>query len=273
MRSNATGILMLVCLLGAWPAVAEEPAKLAVMALRVDTELPKGMDRTLNEILLGEFHRRHGQEVLGASDIAAILQVEQQKILLGCDDDSCLAELGGALGVGLVVVPSIGAVGDKYVINLKLLDVAEARVLARVNQYVAREENEILDGIRAAVAQLMAETGAPAPDDGLGFMDVAPWVALGLTVAAAGTGGAFGAIALQEDKQAADAIRGSDDWRSSHDAAADNALMADVMFGVAGAAAVTTLILFLVDGDDEADVSAGLAPAPDGGVAAVGIRF
>ena len=90
MRSSAMGILSLMVLLAAWPARAGERPKLAVTALRLDTKLPEGMDRTLNEILLGEFHRRHGQEVLGASDIAAMLQVEQQKILLGCDDDSCL---------------------------------------------------------------------------------------------------------------------------------------------------------------------------------------
>jgi hypothetical protein len=65
-------------------AAADEKPKLAVLALRLDTEMPKGTDRTLNEILLAEFHRQGQFEVLGSSDVAAMLEVDSQKMLLGC---------------------------------------------------------------------------------------------------------------------------------------------------------------------------------------------
>ena len=41
------------------------------------------------------------------------------KQVMGCGDDSCLAELGGALGVPYLVSPSLGKLGSVFVINLK----------------------------------------------------------------------------------------------------------------------------------------------------------
>lgn len=270
--------VLLVVVLLPWfgTAGAEEKQKLAVMNLRVDTSLPEGMDKTLNEILLTEFHKSARFEVLGTSDIAALLQMEEQKAMLGaCDDDSCLAELGGALGVAWMAVPSIGAVGERYVINLKLLDVNQAKVLSRVNEYVDREEDKIINGITKAVQHLLGALGGPIAGTPAGEttgMQVAPWVTLGLGVAAAGAGGVLGGLALQDDKAAADAVQGSADWNDHHDAAGQKALIADVMFGLAGAAALTTLILFLVDGDAGSESSASLS-APTGSLAGFGLRF
>jgi hypothetical protein len=274
---RAFRVLLLVVLLPRLGAAgAEEKQKLAVMNLRVDTSLPKGMDKTLNEILLTEFHRSARFEVLGTSDIAALLQMEEQKVMLGsCDDDSCLAELGGALGVAWMAVPSIGAVGERYVINLKLLDVSKAKVLSRVNEYVDREEDKIISGLTKAVQHLLGSLGGPIavpPAAETTAIDVAPWVTLGLGVVAAGAGGVLGGLAMQDDKAAADAVQGSAEWNDHHDAAGQKALIADVMFGVAGAAALTTLILFLIDGDagPEATVTVGVPP---GSLAGFGLRF
>ena len=77
---------------------------------------------------------------------------------------------------------------------------------------------------------------------------------------------------MQDDKAAADAVQGSADWNDHHDAAGQKALIADVMFGLAGAAALTTLILFLVDGDAGSESSASLS-APTGSLAGFGLRF
>lgn len=261
-------------------ATAAEKPKLAVLALRIDTEMPPGTDRTLNEILLAEFDQQSDFEVLGSSDVATMLEVDSQKMLLGCDEESCIAEIGGALGVSLVAMPSVGAVGDRYVINLKLIDVAAVKVLSRVTEYVPHDESKLVEGIRGAVAQLLSAVGVGAPSPlaepaGSGFLDVAPWVGLGLAVAAAGTGGAFAGLAYEDDQSAQDAVHGSPDWRDHHAAAQDKALIADVMFGVAGAAAIATLVLFLVDGDESETeaVGAAVAPAPGGGAAALRLRF
>ena len=43
-----------------------------------------------------------------------MLSMEQQKQALGCDDDSCLAQLGGALGVPYLFSADVGALGGDW---------------------------------------------------------------------------------------------------------------------------------------------------------------
>ena len=42
-------------------------------------------------------------KVIAPDDIRALLEQEANLQMMGCDDDSCLAEIGGALGVSLGV--------------------------------------------------------------------------------------------------------------------------------------------------------------------------
>ena len=105
-------------------------------------------------------------------------------------------------------------------------------------------------------------------------MDIAPWLALGLTVAAGATGGALGGLAMQDKSTADGELKGSPDFEDAEDGAASKALIADVMFGVAGAAAVATVVLFLLGMDDDDSPATGaVMPTPGGATATVGWRF
>lgn len=79
-----------------------------------------GVDPTLAEnvsaVIVAEVHASGAfSSVIAKSDIASMLSLEQQKQVLGCDTDasSCLAEIGGALGVKRVVAGSLGRVGRR----------------------------------------------------------------------------------------------------------------------------------------------------------------
>jgi hypothetical protein len=50
-----------------------------------------------------------------------------------------MTEIGGALGVPLLAVPSIGKVGAQFVLNLKIIGVEEAKVRVRKSRMVHRE--------------------------------------------------------------------------------------------------------------------------------------
>lgn len=280
------------------PVAAADRTDIAVMKLRADVKLDEGLVRTLNEVLLNQFARHKQLKVLGYSDIAAMLQHEEQKnMLAACTQDSCLAELGGALGVSVLAVPSLGAVGSNYVVNLKLLDVTNSQVIGRASEIVAREDDELLAAFSRAVDQVVdAALPAPKPKpdrlavDGSGpsgrpvvekgaapttpFLSVAPWVALGLTLAVGVGGGTMAGLALEAERDASGYVEGTSAWASSRDDAQSRALVADVLFGVAGAFAVTTIVLFLVGDDgDEPAATVGFSPADGGGVASCRIRF
>ena len=92
-----------VYLLGSVPgysqeASAEKPG-LAALDIKASHGVPPELAQLMGEILLSEL-KSSGQfgSVLGSSDMQAMLDLEQQKTVLGCDEDSCLAQLGGALG-------------------------------------------------------------------------------------------------------------------------------------------------------------------------------
>jgi len=292
----------------------EKKQKIAVLDLKSQTKLDRGIVTILNELLLTEVQETGKFEVLGSSDIASMITLEEQRVqLTGCADDSCLVEIGGALGVNLLIVASVGGVGDSYLCTLKVLDVANAKVLKRVAEMVPRKDNELITAIRksvhkaveaiagpigepakpeekkaepekpeeAATATATATTTATATaevkqeDEGGGFLSIAPWIGLGLTVVAGGIGGAMAGLAYRDNGALADETKGTSDHDKLVDSVESKSLGADVMFGVAGAAAVATVILFVVDAvsDDGTPAQAGVAPLRRGALVTVGFGF
>jgi hypothetical protein len=270
-------------------AAAEPKPKLAVLDLKAETKLEAGTIKALNELLLTEVHNTNLYEVLGASDISSMLNLEERKMMVsGCTDDSCLAEIGGALGVSLLLVGNVGGVGDKYLISLKLLDVVHAKVLKRTTDMVERNDTNLIAGIKRVVALVCRPPGDQTPvveprepiEPVIGISEEAPsstnwpaWITLGSAVLVAGVGGAMGGLAQKDQGDMSDLVRGSTEWRDLKDSAETKALVADVMFGLAGAAAITSLILFLVIDDEEEAVSAGVSVTPSGAAVSFGMHF
>jgi hypothetical protein len=109
--------------------------------------------------------------VVGGSDMAAMIDMEAQKQALGCNEDSCLAELGGALGVPYMLNASIGKMGSLIVVTLKVIAVEEAKVEVR-ELLRAADEGALANGIdglvdKAVLALLGAaqKTGSEASAD------------------------------------------------------------------------------------------------------------
>ena len=102
------GLICAAVLLGGVPARAgpgEKPS-LVVLDLVSERGIDPGVVRLLNELLLTAFEQTEKYEVIGGSDLKAMLSHERQQDLLGCTDVSCMAQIGGALGEGRANVPS-----------------------------------------------------------------------------------------------------------------------------------------------------------------------
>ena len=94
-------------------------------------------------------------DVLSRADIQRMLEFESEKQAIGCESDtSCLAEIGGALGVALLVNGSVGRVGDSWILNLGLTDTREGRVLERVQRKYS-DLNELTDDAPGATRFLV----------------------------------------------------------------------------------------------------------------------
>jgi len=156
-----------LCLLLAASAPAAAAAKpgVAVTEVRAIHGIEPSLAQVLNEVLLARL-KESGvfSSVIGGSDIAAMVDMEQQKAALGCDDTNCLAELGGALGVPYLIDSSLSKVGGQFVLTLKILAVEDAKVAARKVAMVKDEAQLIasLEKIIPEALSVLVQGKAPA---------------------------------------------------------------------------------------------------------------
>ena len=144
-------------------AQAERPG-IAMMNVDSVHGMPKGIATLVNEmILVGLKTSNRFSSVVGGSDMAAMIDLEAQKQALGCDVDSCLAELGGALGVPYMLNASLGKMGSQIVLTLKIIAVEETKVRVR-NMLRAEDEGELADGIEDLVERSIDELLGPDPN-------------------------------------------------------------------------------------------------------------
>lgn len=155
-----------------WCAVAREPAparvpalapltsplRMAVLPLVARTGISEEEALLFTDSLASALRGVPNVSVVTRDDLMAVLDVEEQKQLMGCEGDSaCLTELGGALGVDRVVHGSVGRIGASFVVNLALVDPAVGRAVGSVNERRTSEANDVFfDLLPELVAGLLA---------------------------------------------------------------------------------------------------------------------
>jgi len=289
-RDRTRGVLLvLFLLLGAPSARAGDLPTIVVMNFQSGKGLHQDTLKLLNDLMLSEFQRAAGRfRIFGEQDIVSMMNLEETRVqTTGCADDACLAEIGGALGAELLVSASVGTLGDRYVLNMKMIDVTRADAVGRSSQVVEAREAELIAATRRAVQETLSGLRASSAGARFGLVaeaggrslawDVAAWGSAGMALALAAGGTAAAVLAGQSYDSLEDTPQVSTDRRRSLTDEIDRrSLAADVLFGVAGAAALTSVLLFVLmpGAEDGAGgsasatdrASAGLAPVAGGGV-------
>ncbi len=141
-------------------------------------------DRRSITALVAKDIARAGLEVISGDDLRNMVALEGEKQAAGCaGDESCLADIAGALDARLVVSGFVGRLGALTVVNLSLFDAHAARSHGRAT-VEARNLEELPPKLEAAVDELV--------HDFLPQTGVSP----GLVVAVGGGVGAVVATAL-----------------------------------------------------------------------------
>ena len=117
----------------------------------------------LTDTMAAEINTSANCEVVTQADVAQMMDFEATKQLTCADDtESCIAEIGGALGVERVISGSIGLLGSSYKVQIKLHNVAEGRVEGRYDKLI-KGDAELLDqAAREAGKQLFSVPGNSA---------------------------------------------------------------------------------------------------------------
>lgn len=180
MRARVWSWILLCCI--AWPlaAAADQPAEPAepepAAGERIEVAVTEfvskgGIDQermdALSDMLANQIREMGPFRVIGMDDIRSTLQLEQQKRLLGCRDDSCLAEVGGALGVRYMVAGNISRFGHTWLLNLKLLDVRKVEVTKGLSRSISGQIDVFIQALPDAAHDLMqAVPGVELRGDG-----------------------------------------------------------------------------------------------------------
>jgi len=139
------------------------PLKVAVMPVSPGEGVPGKTAEALTESVSAEVRRRSGGQVITQREITTLLSLEQQKAMLGCQNDACFAEIGGALGVERVVSGDLSRLGESWLFHLKLLDPGKALVLATSDRRLRGGTiDDVLDALPAMVAELFPPPARPA---------------------------------------------------------------------------------------------------------------
>jgi len=147
-------LLVLGVCLSCAAAGAREHRSVAVLDLQFGGQADRTKVRALEDLLANEIRALGGLRVIGRGDILGLLKLEKQKVLAGCDDEQCLAEIGGALGVDWMVTGTVSEFGGTLLLNIKVLDVRGARVASSVSRKVTGGQQVLVDVIPAMVREL-----------------------------------------------------------------------------------------------------------------------
>jgi hypothetical protein len=146
------------------PALAAPPS-VAVFQLAANTGVDRGTADVLTDLLVEEL-RTPGVfgRVVSARELEELISFEKQRELAGCTQQSCMAELAGALGVDFIVIGGTAKIGKSAILSIKLIDVKLAVTkgsLAR--QMCAQSDETLLKALRPAVRELLIQSSLLSP--------------------------------------------------------------------------------------------------------------
>jgi len=142
------------------PARAAGGPSVAVLNLEGKGDLPKDTADLLTDHLVTAVRDSKAfARVSSARDVEAAMGMEQQKQMMNCASDSCLAEIAGALNVDFVLTGSVGRLGKEVLLNLRLVTVRSGQSTASVSARVGDSESGLLDALPRAVDALLRDAG------------------------------------------------------------------------------------------------------------------
>lgn len=143
-----------------------ERSKLAVLPSQIEESARDQVPGLFDDYLLAAVQNAGEYEVIGQDDINSMLGFEQQKELFGCDDVTCMADIGGALGVDRIVVVKIAKLENDWVTTSKLINITEARVESRSSDFVSGDTKALLQAVPRIVTKLFGGGGDARPATG-----------------------------------------------------------------------------------------------------------
>jgi TolB-like protein len=161
---DAPAVLGLITIALTFASSPSTEAKTRILVLDVaGSALSKEEAGAIRDRLAAVVAKRKTVDVISSEDMRRLLDVEGQKQAAGCDGGSdCLAEIGAALGADGVMYASVAKLGDRFVVNISLVDPKNARAAGR-DTFEADAVDKIDDELPASAARVFGSKPPPPP--------------------------------------------------------------------------------------------------------------
>jgi hypothetical protein len=100
----------------------QEKPRLLVIPLKAKGKISQDEAYLLTELLSVEIHKSGIFTILNRDEMKEILTEKEFELAMGCDDNVCLLENVAKLAVNKIIAGSIGALGKRYIISIRLID-------------------------------------------------------------------------------------------------------------------------------------------------------
>lgn len=151
-------------------ASEEKPAEqhrrgpsIAILSIHSQIKNDKNTD-AISNVVAENYQKKSNARVLYLDDIRELLKSEKGESLLNCFTDSCITKISTMVGVDVVILGSIGQVGQKYLFSLKMIDVLRDKTLQRLTTSVDSNLGLIVDKIPEMVGELVQTQKSSLPD-------------------------------------------------------------------------------------------------------------
>ena len=108
-------------------SVSFAATRVAVMDLHAKAGVSKDLASLLSDTLRAAAFNERVFDLMNREDMADILREVKFQQSGACESTSCVVSMGNALGVEKIITGSIGKLDDRYVLTVKLVDIAKSK--------------------------------------------------------------------------------------------------------------------------------------------------
>ena len=109
---------------------------------------------SISGLLATEIEDISGRSIISEEDIRTIMRGEEVRQKCSNKDTSCIAEVGIALGAKEAISGDIGRVGKLWIMNLRRINVLEAKVIKRVSRKIRGSLENLVGALPGAAGEL-----------------------------------------------------------------------------------------------------------------------
>lgn len=176
------------------PPPTEPPTRVALLAITPSGPSSEELANTLAELVAFELADTGRFDVMSRNDLAEALRLKGVQQGLGCDSEACQADLAKAADVGQFVTGSLGKLGDKFVLVLKLVGSNDVQVVRQARDTAEGREEDLLAAVQRTSWTIAGIETEPAPTRS-SRGNASSGAALGQVLLGGAFGGMRGAVA------------------------------------------------------------------------------